>query len=65
MPSLRIAKRSASFEAIKQLYELNQFTDNLLPISSKKCLDKYSDLYFKTWKDPRFREGNLKKQIND
>lgn len=49
MPTSKLAKRSAAFEAIKQLYYRGELTDNLMPINRTKCLDKYKDVYFHTW----------------
>ncbi|XP_031624659.1 endoribonuclease Dicer-like [Contarinia nasturtii] len=51
MPTSKLAKRSAAFEAIKQLYYFGELTDNLMPINRNKCLDKYKDVYFRTWND--------------
>lgn len=59
MPNLKIAKRSAAFEAIKQLHQYKELTDNLMPLGSKKCVERYFDQYFNHWNDPKFREGNL------
>lgn len=49
MPNLKLAKRSAAFEAIKQLHQLGELTGNLLPINRQKCLDLYRNVYFKSW----------------
>lgn len=49
LPSLKVAKRSAAFEAIKKLYCCGELSENLLPIKGQKCLDKFKDVYFKTW----------------
>lgn len=57
MPNLKIAKRSAAFEAIKQLHQYKELTDNLMPLGSKKCVERYFDQYFNHWNDPKFREG--------
>lgn len=55
LPSLKLAKRSAAFETIKQLYHAGELSDNLLPISRKKCLEKYEETYFKEWS--QFEDG--------
>lgn len=49
MPNLKLAKRSAAFEAIKQLHRMGELTDNLMPINRQKCLDLNRDTYFKSW----------------
>lgn len=55
MPHLKIAKRSAAFEAIKRLHGCGELSDNLLPINKRKCLEIYTDRYFKTWN--QFKDG--------
>lgn len=49
MPSEKMAKRSAAFNACVQLHKNGEFNDNLMPINSKRCLDAVGDLYFKHW----------------
>lgn len=55
MPSLKWAKRSAAFEAIELLYNFGELSENLLPFSKQKCLERYEDVYFKPW--TAFRNG--------
>lgn len=55
LPTLKLAKRSAAFEAIKQLYHAGELSENLLPINRQKCLDKYKETYFKEWS--QFEDG--------
>lgn len=57
MPSLKLAKRSAAFEAIKQLYNIGELNDNLFPVNRLICLDRYKEVYFGTWKD--FENGSF------
>lgn len=58
LPSLKLAKRSAAFEAIKALHKIGDLSDNLLPIRGQKCVDKYKDEYFRTWH--QFENGKNK-----
>lgn len=55
MPSLKIAQRSAAFEAIKKLHQCGELSEKLLPINKRLCLKKYKDIYFKTW--DKFADG--------
>lgn len=50
MPNLKIARRSAAFEAIKQLHARGELSDNLKPMTSEKIMELHSDLYFDLWK---------------
>lgn len=49
MPSEKMAKRSAAFNACRILHERKELNDNLMPINSKRCLEAVGDLYFKHW----------------
>lgn len=53
MPTLKWAKRSAAFEAIKKLYDNGELSDNLMPYNRQKCLERFDEVYFKTWTDYR------------
>lgn len=59
MPTLKLAKRSAAFEAIKKLYDYGELSENLMPYSRQKCLERYDDVYFKTWTE--FKNGKIEK----
>lgn len=55
MPSLKMAKRSAAFEAIKQLHACGELSDHLKPIEPESCVELHSELYFKSWN--QFKDG--------
>lgn len=57
MPNVKIAKRSAAFNACVELYKNGELNDNLLPISNKKCLDRVKDIYFNHWNSDEFKNG--------
>lgn len=56
LPSLKLAQRSAAFEAIKQLHQCGELSENLLPINRQKCLANFKEVYFKSWEG--FPNGN-------
>lgn len=55
LPSLKLAQRSAAFEAIKKLYNCRELSENLLPINKQKCLENFKSIYFKSWE--QFESG--------
>lgn len=57
MTNVKLAKRSAAFEACRKLYEAGEFNDHLIPIDSKRQLANVSEVYFRHWK--QFEEGSL------
>ncbi|XP_031635095.1 endoribonuclease dcr-1-like [Contarinia nasturtii] len=59
MPNTKLAKRSAAFEAVKRLHIVGELSDHLEPITQNICLEKYKDIYFKTWN--QFEEDEPKK----
>lgn len=62
MPTLKLAKRSAAFEAIKKLYEYGELSENLMPYNRQKCLERFDKVYFDTWTE--FKNGILKQRPN-
>ncbi|XP_062563406.1 endoribonuclease Dcr-2-like [Armigeres subalbatus] len=58
MTNIKLAKRSAAFNACKRLYENKELNEHLIPIDSKRQLDDLQDVYFKHWKD--FEEDSTK-----
>lgn len=60
--NLCVSRRSAAFEACKQLHEIGALSDNLMPFNKRKCIDTYRDVYFNSWSDPRFTDGLFKKK---
>lgn len=50
MANVKMAKRSAAFEACKKLYEMGELNDHLIPIDSKRQLANVSEIYFRHWK---------------
>lgn len=61
MPSLKLAKRSAAFKAIKKLYDCGELSESLKPFDDQERLERYNDVYFKTWANAEFQNGMLKK----
>lgn len=57
MKNIKLAKRSAAFNACKKLYENGELTDYLIPIDSKLQLQSLSSVYFKHWND--FGDGEF------
>lgn len=57
LPSLRDAKASAAFKAIKKLYQLGELNEHFLPINRETCLEKYKDVYFSKWN--QFNDGKF------
>ncbi|XP_055622059.1 endoribonuclease Dicer [Toxorhynchites rutilus septentrionalis] len=51
MPNIKLAKRSAAFNACKKLYEHSELNEHLIPIDSKRKLDTVADVYFNHWKE--------------
>lgn len=51
MFNIKLAKRSAAFNACKKLYENGELNEHLIPIDSKYQLNKVEDVYFKHWKN--------------
>lgn len=56
MTNVKLAKRSAAFEACRKLYEAGELNDHLIPIDSKRQLVNVSEVYFRHWK--QFEEGS-------
>lgn len=50
MWNIKLAKRSAAFNACKKLYENGELNEHLIPIDSKYQLNHLEDVYFKHWK---------------
>lgn len=57
MPNIKLAKRSAALKACVELYKAGELNDNLMPISNKKCIEKFKDVYFKLWSSEEFKDG--------
>lgn len=51
MKNIKLAKRSAAFNACKKLYESGELNEHLIPIDSKYQLSHMEDVYFKHWKN--------------
>ncbi|XP_053683457.1 endoribonuclease Dicer-like [Sabethes cyaneus] len=49
MTNVKLAKRSAAFNACKKLYEQGELSDYLIPIDSKRQLESLSNVYFEHW----------------
>ncbi|XP_058829652.1 endoribonuclease Dcr-2 [Topomyia yanbarensis] len=58
MRNIKLAKRSAAFNACKRLYENGELNDYLIPIDPKRKLDNLSNIYFSHWKE--FADDNVK-----
>lgn len=58
MPNIKLAKRSAAFNACKKLYENKELSEHLIPIDSKNQLNQLKSVYFEHWKD--FEEDSPK-----
>lgn len=58
MTNVKLAKRSAAFEACRKLYEAGELNDHLIPIDSKRQLANVSEVYFRHWK--QFEEESAK-----
>lgn len=56
MHNIKLAKRSAAFNACKKLYENGELNEHLIPIDSKYQLNHLENVYFKHWQD--FNEGS-------
>lgn len=59
MNNVKLAKRSAAFNACKKLYEQGELNEYLIPVDSKRKLDNLSDVYFKHWND--FKDDQAKR----
>lgn len=59
MPSLKLARRSASYNAVKRLYDCGELTENLKPFDTDERLDRFDNVYFKTWTD--YKQGTREK----
>lgn len=57
LPSLKLAKQSAAYNACVQLHKAGELTDNLMPFNKIKCLQSYRNVYFKSW--DQFKDGNV------
>lgn len=56
MPSLKLARRCASYRAVKKLYDCGELTENLEPVNrEERLLQRFGDVYFKTWTN--FKQG--------
>lgn len=49
MANVGAAKRSAAMKACIKLYENNELTDHLVPLSTKKVLEDLEESYFSHW----------------
>lgn len=58
MSNVKLAKRSAAFEACRKLYDAGELNDHLIPIDSKRQLANVSEMYFRHWK--QFEEVSTK-----
>lgn len=58
MRSIKLAKRSAAFNACKRLYENGELSEHLIPIDSKRQIQKISHVYFRHWEE--FKEDSDK-----
>nr|QXE98926.1 Dicer-2 [Aedes aegypti] len=51
MRNIKLAKRSAAFNACRKLYENKELNEHLIPIDCKYQLNNLKDVYFRHWKD--------------
>lgn len=61
MPHLKLAKRSAAFEAIKQLHAFGELNDSLRSMGWEKDVEKFSKNYCKSWEE--FQHGSLESKL--
>uniref|UniRef100_A0A1Q3FBT5 Putative endoribonuclease dicer n=1 Tax=Culex tarsalis TaxID=7177 RepID=A0A1Q3FBT5_CULTA len=50
MKNVKLAKRSAAFEACRLLYEAGELNEHLIPVDAKRQLANVSEIYFRHWK---------------
>lgn len=61
MPSLKLARRSASYNAVKKLYDSGELTENLKPFDREERIERLDDVYFKTWTN--YKQGLLVEKV--